>query len=305
MSDRVKKILKNPKLLFLTFGHRELLNFISDEKYLKTAYKIKFGKKLDLDNPQTFNEKLQWLKLYNRKPIYTTMVDKYEVKKYVADIIGEEYIIPTIGVWEKFEDIDFDSLPEQFVLKCTHDSGGLVICKDKKKLNFKKAKKKIKTCLKHSFFWGCREWPYKNVKPRIIAEKYMVDESGVELKDYKVLCFNGEPKLIELHRGRFEGKHTQDFYDCDWKKQPFSQDANMPATNDVVPRPEFLEQMLDLTRVLAKDMPHVRIDWYWSENQLYFGEITFFDGSGFEPFYPDEWDLKLGQMIALPSKKEG
>ena len=304
MSDRVKKILKKPKLLFLTFGHRELLNFISDEKYLKTAYKIKFGKKLDLDNPQTFNEKIQWIKLYDRKPIYTTMVDKYEVKKYVADIIGEEYIIPTIGVWDKFEDIDFDSLPEQFVLKCTHDSGGLVICKDKKKLNLKKAKKKIKTCLKHSFFWGCREWPYKDVKPRIIAEKYMEDTETAELRDYKFFCFNGEAKMIFIATDRQkQGEETKfDFFDMDFNHLPFT---NGHPNAQVLPqKPKCFDEMRTLAEKLSKDIPHVRVDFYEVDGKVYFGEMTFFHWSGMVPFDPPEWDEKIGSWIDLPPKKQ-
>jgi len=178
MLNKIKKVLKNPWYLVITFAGRGWLNFLSDKMYLKLIYRAKLGKKLDLKNPKTFNEKLQWLKLYNRKPEYTKMVDKYEVKKYVADLIGEEYVIPTLGVWEKFDDIDFDSLPNQFVLKCTHDSGGLVICKDKSKLDIASAKSKIENSLKRNYYKYGREWPYKNVKPRIIAEKFMIDCSS-------------------------------------------------------------------------------------------------------------------------------
>ena len=172
-----------------------LYNNVSDDEYLKKLYKFRMGKELDLNNPKTFNEKLQWLKIHNRNPLYTTMVDKYAVKKYIADKIGEKYLIPTLGVWDNVEEIDFDKLPKQFVLKCTHDSGGIVICKDKSVLDYDKAKKKLKKSLESHFFLKWREWPYKDVKPRIIAEKFMEDDNANELVDYKVLCFNGEPKI--------------------------------------------------------------------------------------------------------------
>ena len=183
----MKRITKRNIIDYL--DSRGFFKFMSDEAYLKFMYKLKMKRKLNLSDPQTFNEKLQWLKIYDRKPEYTTMVDKYEAKKYVADIIGEEYIIPTLGVWDRFEDIDFDELPDQFVLKCTHDSGGLVICRDKSKLDLKAAKKKINKSLKRNYYWIGREWPYKNVRPRIIAEKFMTDPTSDDLQDYKFFFF--------------------------------------------------------------------------------------------------------------------
>jgi hypothetical protein len=189
---------------------------VPDTLQIKVKYFLVFGKKLNLQHPQTFNEKIQWLKLYDRKSEYTNMVDKYEAKRYVASIIGEEYIIPTLGVWDNFDDIDFDTLPEQFVLKATHFSGGVYICKDRESFDVKKIKKDMNKILKHNFFFSGREWPYKNIKPRIIAEKYMVDESGVELKDYKIQCFNGEPKIIQVDFDRFSERHKRNFYSIDW-----------------------------------------------------------------------------------------
>ena len=257
---------------------------------------------MDLDNPKTFNEKLQWLKLYDRRPEYTTMVDKYEVKFYVAEHIGEQYIIPTLGVWNHFDEIDFDILPDQFVLKCTHDSGGLIICRDKGKIDIRKAKKKIEQSLKQNFYYWGREWPYKNVIPRVIAEEYMEDEYGRELKDYKVLCFNGVPKLIELHSGRYTNHHTQDFYDTDWNKLTISQTGlpDYQVTSEVFPRPNALQEMISLSRVLAENIPHIRVDWYLIHGQLFFGELTFFDGSGFVPFDDPKDDLMMGDWITLP-----
>lgn len=267
--------LKKPRQLFLKVLHHypEMFKWMSDEAYLRFVYKIALEKKLNLENPQTFNEKLQWLKLHNRKDIYTTMVDKYEAKKYVADCIGAEYIIPTLGVWENFDDIDFDCLPNQFVLKCTHDSGGLVICKDKSKFDKVAARKKIERSLKRNFYWFGREWPYKNVQHRIIAEQYMADNLKDGLKE--------------------------DFYDEAWNHLNVQRPAH---GNAILPTqyPKQYELMKKLAVKLSEKMPFARIDFYKLNEKVYFGEITFYPASGFEGFKPDEWDLKLGEWIKLP-----
>lgn len=294
------KMMLDSDYRFLILSGLGFFDKLDDESYIKRKYRACIKKELNIDNPQTFNEKLQWLKLYDRKPEYTTMVDKYAVKKYVADIIGEEYIIPTLGVWNHFDEIDFDKLPNQFVLKCTHDSGGIVICKDKNKLDLKSAKKKIEKCLKRNYYWSSREWPYKNVKPRIIAEKYMSDEGKEELSDYKVLCFNGEPKIVEVHKGRFNGQHTQDCYDEFWNKTDIEQ-HDLPKTDEVMPKPAFLEEMLQLSKLLSKNLIHVRVDWYFTNDRLYFGELTFFNGSGYNQFCGNADEL-LGSWIKLPIK---
>ena len=195
------------------FVNHRLLNWMPDKPYLQIFYYAEFGKFIDFKNPKTFNEKLNWLKLYYRRPDLITLVDKYEVKKYIADKIGEQYVIPTLGVWDKFEDINFNELPNQFVLKCTHDSGGLVVCKDKSKLNLKEVKAKIEKSLTNNYYLWTREWPYKGVKPRIIAEKYMEDQETGELRDYKFLCFNGEPKLMYVASERGSKNTKFDFYD--------------------------------------------------------------------------------------------
>ena len=279
-----------------------IARFISDELTVKCKYKLRMGKNLNLDNPKTYNEKLQWLKLYDRNPEYTKMVDKYEVKKYVADKIGEEYIIPTLGVWDKFEDIDFDKLPDQFVLKCTHDSGGLVICKDKSKLDINKAKKKIKSCLKNNYYWPTREWPYKDVKPRIIAEQYMVDESGYELKDYKFFCFDGKVKMLFIATDRgVEGKDTKfDFFDENFVHLPIK-NGHENADKELA-CPEGFEKMKELAEKLSAGIPQLRVDFYNINGQIYFGETTFFHWSGMVPFEPEEWDLKFGEYIKLPNR---
>ena len=305
MNSRVKELMQNPLRIFFTLGHHGLLNWMSDETYLKIGYRIRMKKKLNLDNPTTFNEKLQWLKIHDRKPEYTMMVDKYEVKKLVAEKIGEEYVIPTIGVWDNFEDIDFDTLPEQFVLKCTHDSGGLIICRDKSKLDIKAAKKKINRCLKHNFYYTNREWPYKDVKPRIIAEKYMVDESGYELKDYKIFSFDGFAKAMFIASDRSNpNEETKfDFYDMNFKHLPFTN--GHPNSTHKIRCPTSFEQMKKFAEVLSKGIPQVRVDFYDINGQIYFGEMTFSHWSGMTPFDPDEWDKKFGEWIKLPDSVGG
>lgn len=267
-----------------------------DSLYLKWQYKAVTGKKLNLKNPCTFNEKLQWLKLHDRNPLYTTLVDKYEVKKYVAERIGEQYIIPTIGVWDNFDDIDFAALPEQFVLKCTHDSGSVVICKDKSSFDVEYARQRLELALEKNYYWLFREWPYKNVKPRIIAEKYLSEFDNDSADDYKVMCFDGEPKVIQVHKNRFKN-HTQDFFDLNWKKLDISQE--FPCSDIKIEKPAQYEDMIKFSRLLANKIPQVRIDWYNVKCNLYFGELTFFDGAGLEEFVPDSWNRFFGDLIKL------
>lgn len=297
-SNRIKKILKNPRLLFLTLGHREFFNWMNDEIYLKIAFWCTMGKKLDLNNPKTFSEKIQWLKLYDRKPIYTDLVDKYEAKRIVGEIIGEKYIIPTLGVWDRFDDIDFELLPNQFVLKCTHDSGGLVICKDKSKFDVSKAKSIIENCLKHSFYWGQREWPYKNVKPRIIAEKYMEDSITEDLRDYKFFAFDGEVKALFIATERqTEGETKFDFFDSDFNHLNFTN--GHPNAEKMPLKPQNFDLMKTLAAELSRGIPHVRVDFYEVNGKVYFGEMTFSHWSGMMPFDPEEWDYKFGNWIKL------
>ena len=278
----------------------------SDRQYLKYWFKNKMGYYPDLDNPKTFNEKLQWLKLYYRKPILTTLVDKYAVKKYVADKIGEEYIIPTLGVWNSFDEIDFNSLPNQFVLKCTHDSGGLVICKDKSKLDIQAAKAKIERSLATDFYKLGREWPYKNVKPRIIAEKYMEDESGYELKDYKFFCFNGKCEFFKIDFDRQKSHHAN-YFNCACELMPFGEVICPPDYNRELKMPSNIGEMTNKAEQIASSINNafVRIDLYNINGQIYFGEITFYPASGVGKFEPDEWDLKLGELIDLQGVNGG
>ena len=272
--------------------------FISDERYLKLAFKHHTGYSLNLDNPQTFNEKLQWLKLNDRHPEYTKMVDKATAKEYVAEIVGEKYIIPTIGLWESVDEIDWDSLPTQFVIKCTGDSGGVVVCKDKNKLDIASAKAKLKKGWGRNYCKYNKEYPYENIHPRIIAEEYLEDESGYELKDYKIFCFNGEPKLIEVDFDRFNG-HKRNVYDLNWNLIDLI--IEFPGDKSrKIEKPINFDEMLYVAAQLSKGIPHVRVDLYNVNGKIYFGELTFFHGSGMERFDPIEWNYKLGNLIKLP-----
>ncbi len=287
---------------FMFLSNRGFFNRMSDETYLKLRYNCIMGKKLNLDNPVTYNEKLQWLKLYDRKPEYTKMVDKYEAKKYVADIIGEEYIIPTLGVWDNVNDIDFDTLPNQFVLKCTHDSGGIVICKDKATFDIENAKNTLNHFLNRNFYSVHREWPYKDVQPRIIAEKYMEDESGKDLKDYKFFCFNGEPKLLYISEGLSDHSTAKiSFADMDYNIAEFKRNDFKPF-DELPKKPINFEKMKELAKVLSKDRAFIRVDFYEINKKIFFGELTFFPCSGYLPFDPEKYDKILGDWITLPNK---
>ena len=278
MNERMKRVLKNPAKIFITLGAKGIFSWMKDKTYLKIMFRILVGDSLNLDNPTTFNEKLQWIKLHDRKEIYTKMADKYEAKKYVADIIGKKYIIPTLGVWDKFEDIDFSLLPNSFVLKCTHDSGGLVIVRDKSHFDKSAAKKKINKCLRKNYFWQGREWPYKDIRPRIIAEKYMTDGEDDELKDYKILNFNGQPKLIWVDMGRYK-HHVRNLYDLEWNLMDVS--INYPVNKAInIEKPERLNEMLEISRILSKDSVFLRTDFYVINEKIYFGELTFTPASG-------------------------
>lgn len=284
---------------------KPMSHLLPDKMYISLYYYMKMHKKMNWKNPQTFNEKLQWLKLYDRKPEYTKMVDKYEAKKYVADRIGEEYIIPTLGVWDKFDDIDFDKLPDQFVLKCTHDSGGLAICRDKNSFDKQAAKKKIDRSLKNNYYWSSREWPYKNVKPRIIAEKYMEDTATAELRDYKIFTFDGVAKALFIATERAnETEETKfDFFDVEFNHLPFT---NGHPNADICPaKPETFDEMIKLAERLSINIPHLRVDLYEVNGKAYFGELTFSHWGGMMPFEPAEWDKTFGDWIKLPESCGG
>lgn len=282
---------------------RKLSRLIPDRIYLQIVYFRHFKKFIDFDNPKTFNEKIQWLKLNYRKEEYTNLVDKYRVKQYITKLIGEEYVIPTLGVWKNVDDIDFKSLPEKFVLKCNNDSGGIVICKNKKDFDEVKAKSFLKERLKNNGYWYGREWPYKDVKPCIIAEKYMEDSISKDLKDYKFFCFNGSMEFFDIDIDRFI-EHRSNYYDRNGNFLPFGKTYCPPDYTKKIEMPKNLDKMIELAETISHNTVLSRIDFYEIDGQVYFGEITFYPGSGFSPFTDEKWDYKLGDMIDLPNIKK-
>lgn len=298
--DKAIRVIGNPYLRFAYISDLGLLNWMSDESFLKRKYYYKFGEKLSLEKPVTFNEKLQWLKIYDHNPAYTMMVDKYRVRNYITSKIGKEYLVPLVGVWDKPDDIDFSLLPNKFVLKCNHNSGkGICICKDKDKLNIKKVKKELAKGLKQNYYYHGREWPYKDVPRKIICEEFL-DNNGRDLLDYKLMCFNGKVQCSFVCTDRFSknGLHVT-FFDRDWNVMPF--ERHYPSYKQGLPKPRQYYKMIELAETLAEKIPFVRVDFYEIEGKIYFGELTFFPGSGFEEFTPKEWDVKLGNLLMLPT----
>lgn len=297
---KLKRFLTDPTLRFSYLAVLGVFNAVPDETYLKMRYKRVMHRPLNLEHPTLYTEKLNWLKLHDRRPEYVVMADKVKAKEYVAEKLGTQYIIPTLGVWKDPEEIDFDALPDQFVLKCNHNSGtGMCICKDKKALDIPKVRNELRRGLKENYYKKFREWPYKDIPRRILAEQYMVDDSGVELRDYKVHCFNGEPRLMEYHRGRF-GKHYMEYYDTECNLTDFQQDGYQAAPESLK-KPLCWEEMMEKSRVLARGIPYLRVDWYVVNGQLYFGEMTFYDGAGFSPFVGEQ-EAVVGSWLHLPGE---
>ncbi len=310
--NKIKYYYDHPNLIFvalLTKSNR----FFPDKLYLKMLYFFYMGKRLNLRNPKTFTEKIQWLKLYDFKLEYTQMVDKLAAKDYVAERIGQEYIIPTLGVWDRVEDIDWDSLPNQFVLKTTHGGGGcgVVVCSDKASFDKAKAIKRLEASMRINAGQTFREKPYLNVPRKIIAEKFMavhkpkLNDKVADLPDYKFFCFNGEPYYCQVIRDR-HSKETIDFYDMEWNHMPFV-GLNPVAKNGITPvaRPVHLETMKYICRKLSKDIKFSRIDLYVINDKEYFGEITFYPAAGFGEFTPANWNERLGDLINLDGNKIG
>lgn len=305
--NRIKKffdyLFNNHSSLGIAMLHR-LAFIFPDKLYLELMFRLKMGYPLDLRNPQTFNEKLQWLKLYNRRPEYTQMVDKYAVKEYVAQIIGKEYIIPTTGVWDKFGQIDFSALPERFVLKTTHGGGGggVAICNDKEHFDTAEAKRKLEKSLSVDIYRSLREWPYKNVKRRIIAEEYMQDGSG-ELKDYKFFCFNGRVEFFKIDFDRFVDHHAN-YYDRNGKLLPFGEADLPPVPDKKLEIPHNIQEMIVLAEKLSAGIPFLRVDLYNIDEKIYFGELTFFPASGFGRISPEQYDRIIGKSLELCQPKQ-
>lgn len=296
MADRsIIQVAKHPWL-------SPLLRLCSDKMYFRIKwFARRMPYKLNLKNPQTFNEKIQWIKLYDRNPLYTTLVDKYRVKQYVTDRIGADHVIPLLGAWDRVEDIEWDKLPNQFVLKVNHDCGGQVICKDKTKLDKENAIVKLNKAFARNYYYEGREWPYKNVEPKVFAEEYMEDEFG-ELRDYKYFCFDGEVKAMFIATDRTKDTETCfDFYDADFNHLPFTQ--GHPNAKVQPQKPKGFEEMKQLAAQLSKGIPEVRVDFYDVNGHIYFGEFTFFHFGGMVKFNPVEWDYKFGSWINLPDKK--
>lgn len=297
MYKKILNVIKQPSLILLKLDKMNLIR-LSDKKFIEYRFLSEMGYKLNLKNPKTFNEKLQWLKLYDRNPEYTKMVDKYEVREYIKEKIGEEYLIPLIGVYDKFDDIDFDKLPNQFVIKCNHDSGGLIICKDKNRLDIETARKKINRSLKTNYYYSGREWPYKNVKPKILIEKYMEDSNKSDLIDYKLFCFNGIPKIVLVCSERFSSSNMcETWFDMNWKLIDMTESGH--RVDSTISKPKQLKKMVELSKKLSKNIPFIRVDWYEIGDKLYFGELTFYPASGFEKFEPKEWNKKIGDMLSI------
>lgn len=302
MKDKLKKLLRfavDGDYRFLVVASRGRKSRMPDEEFLKRMYRIHFGRELNLENPRSYTEKLQWLKLYDHRPEYTRMVDKYAAKKYVAEKIGQEYVIPLLGVWDRVEDIDFGSLPRQFVLKTTHDSGGIVVCKDKTSLDIPAARRKLRYFLSRNYYDRNREWPYRNVPHRIIAEAYMEDSRQGELRDYKFFTFGGVPKVLYIAQGRGLGGETvADFFDMDFNHLPFTIDHDMAP--DCPEKPVNFQKMKELAGKLSEGTPQLRVDFYEVDGKVYFGEMTFFHCSGMEAFHPEQWDQIFGDWVQLP-----
>ena len=301
------KLMKNNpedlgRALDSNFAKMRITHFIPDTLYLKVRYRLCIHNKLNFRNPLSFNEKLQWLKVYYHNPLYEKLVDKYEVKFYVKNNFPDLKIIPTLGVWDTPEEIEYDKLPNQFVIKCTHDSGSIIICNDKKKLDVISTNRKLKAALNKNMYYSGREWVYKNLKPRIIAEELISDGSD-ELKDYKLMCFNGTFKCCFVCSERFSGQGLHvTFFDENWNILPFSR--HYPRKNDGIPKPKCYDRMIILAEKMSQGMPFVRIDFYEVRDEIYFGEYTFFPGSGFEEFEPEKWDYIIGEWLHLPTKEK-
>lgn len=277
--------------------------WVPDDVFIRMVYLWNMGKLPDLRHPRTFNEKLQWLKLNDRNPLYTRLVDKYEVRRWVEERIGGEYLIPLAGgPWESFDEVRLDVLPEQFVLKCTHDSGGLVICRNKQNLDVAAARTRIAAAMRDNYYYQSREWPYRDVRPRIIAEEYLEEAKSGELRDYKFLCFHGEPRLLYVASDRHKaGEKTKfDFFDMGFHHIDLRN--GHPNAQTLPEKPAQFDLMRSLAEKLSADFAHVRVDLYEVNGRVYFGEMTFYHMGGVIPFDPPEWDERLGSWIRLEER---
>lgn len=298
------KYISSPDYRFLIAAMRGKYRGMPDREYVTRLFKARMGTDLDLEDPVTFSEKIQWIKLYDRRPEQTVMVDKYLAREYISSRIGDEYLVPLLGVWEDPEEIDFDLLPEKFVLKCNHNSGlGMCICSDRSSLDKRKVIDGLKKGLAEDYYLSGREWPYKNVPRRVLGEVFLEDTVMGELVDYKLFCFDGDVYCTFVSTGRATKQGINvSFFDREWKMLPFRK--RYPVLKDDFPCPRNHDKMREIAALLSKGFPFLRVDFYEINGRLYIGELTFSPGSGFEKFYPEEWDTLLGNMIKLPLKKE-
>ena len=291
--------LTRPGGWFFLLSRLGLLNRMDDETYIRRVYRYALGCEPDLEHPKTFNEKLNWMKLHDRNPLYTQLVDKYEVKQFVAERIGAEYVVPLLGgPWDSVDEIDFDKLPEQFVLKCTHDSGSVVVCRDSSVFDREAAKAKLSRALRRNYYWSNREWPYRDVKPRVIAEAFLDCGDASDLLDYKCFCFHGEPKILYISNDHGADPHT-DFYDMEFRRLPIR--MKDPNSVNGYPKPACFDELKQLAARLSEGLTHVRVDFYYINGHIYFGEYTMYHNSGFQSIAPPEWNDIMGSWIRLPT----
>ena len=304
LSKRIDRVLNDNVYRFNALARRGFYNKLSDEQFIRKKWKAFYGTEIDLEVPKSLNEKMQWLKLHDRNPLYTKLVDKYAVKDFVADALGKEYVIPTLGAWDRYEDIDFDRLPDRFVLKCNHDSGSVKVVLDKSEIEHIELKKYFDKKLADNYYLHSREWPYKNVKPRVIAEEYLADLATQQIIDYKFFCMNGKPAFLYVSVGLDDHSTAKiSFYSLDGRELPFKRGDYAPFHNAKMPA--NYELMKEIAGKLAADIstPFVRVDLYEINNKILFSEFTFFPCEGFIPFEPKEWDMRIGEMLKLPNKK--
>ena len=302
---RIWKYIKKPEKIICdicSFDNYRFAPLIPDKLYLKCAFKKYMNNKLNLSNPVTFSEKLQWLKLYDRKPIYSVMADKAAVKQYVAERIGEQFIIPTIGIYDSVNQIDFKELPENYVIKCTHDSGSTFICNTNFNFNIDRVKDELSKRLSQNFYWYGREWAYKNIKPRIIIEEFIADEKNICPLDYKFFCFNGKMEIFKIDYNRFT-KRIANYYDKEGRFLEIGKVNSIPDKSIKLELPDNFTKMVEVAETLSKGIPFLRVDLYSVNNRIYFGELTFYPSSGIEPFVGDG-DVIMGNLLNICEIKE-
>jgi hypothetical protein len=293
----MKVLYTEPKMFIMALNKYGVYNWMPDKMFLNFMFWLKFGKKINFRNPKTFNEKLQYLKVYNRNPKYCDYADKYLVREFIKQTIGEQHLIPLIAVYDSVDEIDWNMLPHKFVMKCTHASGRNVICSNKDDLNIEKTKKKLKKWISKNFYWHGREWVYRSIRPRIIVEQFLEVING-DLLDYKFFCFNGDPKCLFVASDRNTGEGLKvDFYDMKWNLMPFERHHKNSGKNLI--KPKSFDKMIELSKKLSKGIPFVRVDFYEFEGNIYFGELTFFPGNGMLEFTPEYYDELLGTWIVL------